>query len=325
MCLYKSISGRAALILLIGLTSLAVTPMSHAESKRAGTRKPVITKPKYDPTAAKVKFFEAIEDRSLNTKFVPQGSSGGFILVTNTTEESVTVELPDAFVAVQVLKQVGGGLGGGGLGGGGLGGGGLGGGGGGGQQGGGQNQNAGGGFGGGGGGGGLGGGGGGLGGGGGGLGGGGQQGGGFFSIPPERTVRVPYVSACLNHGKPDPSPRLEYKLVPVEEYTQDEVLSELIRMVGSGKFDQHSAQAAIWNRTDDMGWQMLAEKSTRGILHVEYYFSSQNIQEGQRIAAFAEGIARENAMSEKQNPKDAASSRVPRQRSSQRSIPFHRD
>ena len=302
MCLYKLISGRAALILLIVLTSLAVTPKSHAESKRGGTRKPVITKPKYDPTAARVKFFEAIEDRRLKTKFVPQGSSEGFILVTNTTEESVTVELPDAFVAVQVLKQFGGGLGGGGLGGGGLGGGG--GQQGGGQQGGGQNQNAGGGFGGGGGGGG------GLGGGGGGLGGGGQQGGGFFSIPPERTVRVPYVSACLNHGKPDPSPRLEYKLVPVEEYTQDEVLSEMIRMVGSGRFDQHSAQAAIWNRTDDMGWRMLAEKSTRGILNVEYYFSSQNIHEGQRIAAFAEGIVRENAMSEKQDPKHAASSRV---------------
>ncbi len=256
----------------------------------------MITKPKFDPAAEKVKFFEAIDDGSLTTKFVPQGSSGGFLLVTNSTEESVTVELPDAFVAVPVLKQFGGGLGGGGLGGGGLGGGGLGGGGLGGQQGGGQNQNAGGGFGGGGGGG--------------GLGGGGQQGGGFFSIPPERTVRVPFVSACLNHGKPDPSPRLEYELMPVEDYTQDEVLSELIRMVGSGRFDQHSAQAAVWNRTDNMNWQMLAEKSTRGILNVEYYFSSQNIQEGQKIAALAEARIRENAMSGIQEPNEAASLRV---------------
>lgn len=297
MCFYKSICKRTVLILAVYCTSLTFTSILHADSKRSETRKPVITKPKFDPTAEKVKFFEAIENGILTTKFVPQGSSGGFILVSNTNDETVTVELPDAFVAVQVLKQFGGGLGGGGLGGGagGLGGGG-------GQQGGGQNQNAGGGFGGGGGGGGLGGGGGGL--------GGGQQGGGFFSIPPERTVRVPYVSACLNHGKPDPSPRLEYKLVPVEEYTQDEILSQLIRMVGSGKSDRHAAQAAVWNRTDNMGWQALAEKSTRGILSVEYYFSTQDIQEGQRIMALAEGRVREKTMSEEPEPKEAIGSRV---------------
>ncbi|MCA9008339.1 MAG: hypothetical protein KDB01_01265 [Planctomycetaceae bacterium] len=249
---------------------------AQAESKRHESRKPVITRPTFDPAATKVKFFEAIKDGTITTKFVPQGSSGGFILVTNTIEESVTVELPEAFVAVQVLKQFGGVPGGGG----GLGGGG-------GQQGGGQNQNAGGGF----------GGGGGLGGGPGG--GGSQQGGGFFSIPPERTVRVPYLSACLNHGKPDPSPRLDYKLVPVEEYTQDKVLSELIRMVGSGTINLHSAQAAIWNRTDNMDWQKLAEKSTRGILAVESYFSPQSIREARMIMTSAEDRIHKNAKSEK--------------------------
>ena len=178
----------------------------------------------------------------------------------------------------------------------------------GGGQGGGGNQNAGGGMGGGGmGGGGMGGGG--MGGG--GMGGGGQGGGGFFSIPPERTVRVPYVSACLNHGKPDPSARLEYKLVPVEEYTKDEVLAELIRMVGTGRVDQHSAQAAIWTRTDNMSWQKLAAKNVRGILSVEYYFSAQNIQEGQLLMATAEGNVREKSReTEKPESNETGSPRV---------------
>jgi hypothetical protein len=96
----------------------------------------------------------------------------------------------------------------------------------------------------------------------------------------------------------------------VEEYTQDEVLSELIRMVGSGKVDQHSAQAAVWNRTDNMDWQALADKSTRGILSVEYYFSAKNIQEGKRIMATAEGRVREKGESENAESKEAASSRV---------------
>ena len=127
------------------------------------------------------------------------------------------------------------------------------------------------------------------------MGGGGQGGGGFFSIPPERTVRVPYVSACLNHGKPDPSARLEYKLVPVDEYTQDEVLAELIRMVGTGRVNQHSAQAAIWTRTDNMSWQELAAKNHRGVRGVEYYFNQGNIAEAQLIVAAAEGNLREAA------------------------------
>jgi hypothetical protein len=295
MQLNPSILSRSLLFLGALASVLALSSDSAAGTKPSEARKPVITKPKFDPSAEKVEFFEGMDDGQLETRFVPKDANGGFLLVTNTTGEPVTVEFPEAFVAVQVLKQFGMMGGGGGLGGGG---GGLGGG----QQGGGQNQNAGGG---------LGGGQGGLGGGGLGAGGGGQQGGGFFSIPPERTVRVPYVSACLNHGKPDPSARLEYKLVPVEEYTKDEVLAELIRMVGTGRGNQHSAQAAIWTRTDNMSWQQLAAKNVRGILSVQYYFNAQNIQEGQMMMAAAEGIVREKSKeTEKSESNEAGSPRV---------------
>lgn len=306
MNLRHSILGRSLLILGALATIGTISSESPAGTKSSEARKPVITKPKFDPTAEKVAFFKGIEDGVLETKFVPKDANGGFILVTNATEEPITVELPDAFVAVQVLKQFGG-MGGGGMGMGGMGGGGMGGMGGGGMGGGG-NQNAGGGM------GGMGGGGmGGMGGGGmGGMGGGGMGGGNFFSIPPERTVRVPYVSACLNHGKPDPSARLDYKLVPVEEYTKDEVLAELIRMVGSGRVNQHSAQAAIWTRTDNMSWQELASKSVRGILSVEYYFNGQNIIEGQQLMAAAEGRVRQRAESgeKKQETSESTPGRV---------------
>ncbi len=224
----------------------AASGTSTAETKRRETRKPALTHPRFDPTAERVGLFEGMEDGRLESKVIANDATGGFVLVSNTSDQPVTVELPASFVIVQVLKQFGGGVGGLGGGGGGLGGGG----GQGGQQGGG-NQSAGGGMGGGQQGGGLGGGG--LGG-----GGGGQQGGGFFSIPPERSVKVPYVSACLNHGKPDPNSRVEYKLVRVEEYTEDVVLQELIRLVGTGRLNQHSAQAAIWTRTDNIvgsSWQ----------------------------------------------------------------------
>ncbi len=302
MNLRLSILGRSLLVLGILATAMVNSSVSEAGSKKSEARKPVITKPTFDPSAEQVEFFKGIDDGLIGTRYVPKDSSGGFILVTNKTENPVTVELPQAFVAVQVLKQMGGmgGMGGGGMGGGGMGGGGMGGG---------QSQSSGGGMGGGGmGGGGMGGGG--MGGG--GMGGGGQGGGGgFFSIPPERTVRVPYVSACLNHGRPDPSSRLEYKLIPVEEYTKDEVLGELIRMVGTGRVNQHSAQAAIWNRTDNMSWSALAEKNVRGILSVEYYFNQRNILEGQLMMAQAEGNIREKRLeADKAEPIEETNSRV---------------
>jgi len=276
----------------------SATAVSQAESKRSEARKPVLTHPKFDPTAERVGLFEGMEDGRLESKMVAKDSTGGFVIISNTSDQPLTVDLPEAFVGVQVLKQLGGlggGLGGGGFGGGGLGGG-LGG-----QQGG-QQQNVGGG---------LGGQQGGLGGG--GLGGGGLGGGGgnFFSIPPEKAVKVPYVSACLNHGKAEPNPRIEYKIVPVEEYTQDAVLTELIKMVGTGRIDQHSAQAAIWTRTDNMTWQQLAAKSSRAIGGgVNYYFNPTNIATAQVLMATAEGRVREAEGKTAVDPAEVASPRV---------------
>ncbi|MEO8272103.1 MAG: hypothetical protein ABI557_20505, partial [Aureliella sp.] len=117
-----------------------------------------------DPGRAQ-KLFDAMEKKLIEVKFVPVDSTWANVLITNQTQQEITLSLPARFGAVHVLAQFGGGLGGagggfgaggGGLGGGGLGGGGLGGGG----LGGGGGQGLGGGFGGGGlGGGGLGGGG----------------------------------------------------------------------------------------------------------------------------------------------------------------------
>ena len=302
----RCLSLRPAFIALTLLSiALATSESAQAGSNRRETRKPVLSNTKFDPTAERVELFKAMEDGLIETKVSAKDATGGVVFISNTSDKPLTVELPESFVAVQVLKQFGGGggLGGGGLGGGGLGGGGLGGGGGG--QGGGQNQQQGGGFGGGQGGGGLGGGGAG-----GGLGGGGQ-GGGFFSIPPERTVKVPYIGACLNHGKIDPNPRVEYKLVRVTEYTEDPVLAELIRMLGTGKINQHSAQAAIWTRTDNMSWQQLAEKGNRNFNGViEYYFTKQNIAAAQLLVATAEGNVKEAALANESATTETTQPRV---------------
>ncbi|MFN5622985.1 MAG: hypothetical protein ACK5DM_03500, partial [Planctomyces sp.] len=127
----------------------------------------------------------------------------------------------------------------------------------------------------------------------GGMGGGGMGGGGFFSIPAERTLKVPFVSACLNHGKAEPNPTAQYRMVRVSDYTQDPVLSELITMVGTGRVDQQSAQAAIWTRTDNMSWEQLSTKTVRGIHGFRRYFQPGQIAQGQQLVATAETRVRE--------------------------------
>jgi hypothetical protein len=152
---------------------------------------------------------------------------------------------------------------------------------------------------------------GGAGGGGGGMGGGGMGGGGmggmgggqgFFSIPPEKTIKVPFRSACLNHGKNEPNPHVEYRLVRTTEYTDDPVLAELIRMVGTGRMDQQSIQAAIWTRTDNLTFEQLANKQVRGIQGIRYYFRPEQIARGRQLMTAAEVQVKERGDQPEQRP-----------------------
>jgi len=267
---------------------LALQTMTFADSDRP------LVKTKFDPSAKQVEMFAAMEDGTIEVKLIPKDSTGGNLLITNKTKEPLTVNTPAGFAAVPISAQFGGGMGmGGGMGGMGGGMGGMGMGGGMGGMGGGGMQSMGGGM--GGGMGGMGGGMGGMGGGMGGMGGGmGGMGGGFFSIPAEKTLRVPFTSVCLNHGLNEPTPRAKYTIMPVDQYTRDPVLQSLIYMVGTGKLDQHSAQAATWHVTDGMSWQQLANKG-KGPVRVpgDNYFSVQNIQAAMQIAGTAQAHAAE--------------------------------
>lgn len=279
----------ACLALFAGLGLLCSASEAGSRPER---RSSPITKPKFIPSAERVELFQGMEDGQIETKVIAKGPFGGNLLITNKTDQPLTIDMPQAFATVHVLKQLGG-LGGGGLGGGGLGGGGLGGG----QQGGGGQQNQGGGAGGGGlGGGGLGGG---------GLGGGqqGGGGGGFFSVPPEKTVRLPYYSVCLEHGKKDPTPQATYKIVPLDDYTKDPVLKQLISMVATGRLPAQSAQAAVWTRTDNLTWQQIASKTKLDVVRGNLpYFQPNEVRAAQMLVAAAEGRARE---AEKNNPTPA--------------------
>ncbi len=246
-----------------------VAPGLSADSKKE-TKKKVGPAVKVDASLEHIDVFAGIEQGILDVKMIPNDAMGGNMLIENKGDKPLNVDFPAAFIGKQVLKQFGQ-QGGGGFGGGQQGGFG-------GQQGGqgGGQQQQGGGF------------GGGQQGGGGGFGGGGQQGGGggggFFSVPSDRIVRVAYRSVCLEHGKPEPTSRATYRIAKVEEFSDDPILEETLKMVASGQLDPQAGQAATWHIANKMSWQELAAKS---IPHIGRpatpYFSAETLTRAQSI------------------------------------------
>ena len=271
-------------ILKIAVPALvAIFCVSSALPAAARTRRVrAITKPKFDPNAKQVELFKGMKDGSLAARLILKNSREGNVLIENKTDQPLTVKLPDAFVGVQVLKQGGMGMGmnSGGGGGGQQGGGG---GGGGGQSSGGGAQ---------------------------GGGGGGQQGGGggggmgMFSIPPRKVVRLPYRGVCLEHGKREPTSRMYYALIPVEQYSKDASLHELLTLVARRQLPTPVAQAAAWNINSKMPWQSLAAKRrTRlGGGYQPPYFHLQHLIRARQVVAFS----RARGAQRQRNKKDKA-------------------
>ena len=185
-----------------------------------------------------VELFQAIKAGQISVRLIPQDSKRCTVMIENKTKQPLTVRLPSAFAGVPVLAQLdGGGVGFGGRGGGFDGG--YGGGYGGGQA--------------------FGGGWGGWG----GMGGMGGMGMGMWSIPPEKIATLKVPTVCLEFGKPDPRPQMQYEIKPIDEYTDNQVLHEVIRALASGVVPQRIAQLAAWHLANGLSWQELASQQYR--------------------------------------------------------------
>jgi hypothetical protein len=199
----------------------------------------------YNPAHDSVDLFEAMKDGRLEVRMIPKDVAGGNVLITNKTDQPLNIKLPDSFAGVHVLAQVGGGAAGG------------------------IGQGAGGAFGGGGGGGGGGGAGGGLGGG----------GGGMFNVAPEKIGKVPYVSVCLEHGKPDPKSTMRYEVRPLDSFTTNPKVREALALMGRGAISQRVAQIVAWHANNEMSWEVLAAKRIERLGGGSYpYFSAEEMR-----------------------------------------------
>ncbi len=249
----------------------SVQTVNEASSKKIVTS---IKKPKRaeEIPAVEVEMFAALDSGELQIDYLPQDATKAVLIFRNSTNKPMKIKLAETFGALPVLAQGFGGGGAGGFGGGGgLGGGGGGFGGGGGGQGGG---------------GGLGG----LGGGGGfGGQGGGGGGGGLFRVEVDKPRKLVATTVCLEQGKPDPNPRMKYRIVRLEEVNPSPEVAEVCRALGYGKLSQKTAQAAAWHLANDLSWDRLSTlpRVISKYTGVEYFFSASDIQSAMQVVAAA--------------------------------------
>lgn len=233
------------------------------------TAKQPIRKLKYDNRIPAVDLFDAIDNGLVETTVVAKSVNEASLFVTNKSDNAVSVKLPQAVVAVQVLKQFfpqgnnnnvglnqGGNRGQGGaaqpLGAG--------------PQGNNNNANN-------------------------GPGQNGQgngfnnnQGNNFFCVPSQKTIQVPLRTLCLAHGRPEPRAKMTYRLVKLEDYTGDRVLQETLKLFASGQTDAQSAQAAVWHLTDKMSWDDLRAKQIDRLgLDPVLYFDARQVDDAEKL------------------------------------------
>jgi len=117
--------------------------------------------------------------------------------------------------------------------------------------------------------------------------------GGAFNIPAGEQGKLSVSTFCLEHGKEDPVPQMEYKIIPLKEFNNDPAVEVLCRMLANDKIDTQVAQAAAWNIANGLNWMELLtmNRIERMDGSFERYFRQDQVIAAQQVAGLARGQA----------------------------------
>lgn len=97
---------------------------------------------------------------------------------------------------------------------------------------------------------------------------------GFMRIAPQKTRRLTATTVCLEYGKPDPHPRVAYRMIPLETFSKDARVIQLCQSLGQGTIDQPTAQAVAWHLANGLSWEKLAglnRMESRYLGNIKYF------------------------------------------------------
>jgi hypothetical protein len=85
-----------------------------------------------------------------------------------------------------------------------------------------------------------------------------------------------------------------YEIRPIEDFTSDTSVHEMLKLFAKGQIDQRSAQAAAWHLSNKMTWQELAAKQVIRATGKRYpWFSQQELQRAMGLVSAAQRLAKD--------------------------------
>ncbi|MDZ4687914.1 MAG: hypothetical protein SH850_22810 [Planctomycetaceae bacterium] len=121
---------------------------------------------------------------------------------------------------------------------------------------------------------------------------------GFATIPAGKSILLQMRTVCLHYGRPEPIAKMTYRLTPVEEFTSDPVLAELLENY-SPRTDQDAMQAAAWHVANGMSWDKLAKLPQSGLAATgARLFNRRDVNDAQSLVKLSTANARERTRSD---------------------------
>ena len=116
---------------------------------------------------------------------------------------------------------------------------------------------------------------------------------GSFVVQPGKQRAFRFATVCLEHGKPEPSPRMPYKLVALESFSADPRLPVVMAALAGGRVSQKAAQAAAWHIANGLSWERLAAEMIdhAGGCPDEPFFVPADLASAHALVAEAERVA----------------------------------
>jgi hypothetical protein len=105
-----------------------------------------------------------------------------------------------------------------------------------------------------------------------------------FNIAPEKVGKLKLTAVCLEHGKPNPGPRIKYQIEPIGSVTDKAGVAELCGMLGRGEVSQRTAQLAAWHLNNELSWEKLAGIRQKVTFGTRPTYTRQELQAAKKAA-----------------------------------------
>jgi hypothetical protein len=108
-------------------------------------------------------------------------------------------------------------------------------------------------------------------------------------LHPGKTRVFRFATVCLEHGKPEPSARMPYRMIALDTWSDEPRLAFVMECLASGVITQKVAQAAAWHIANGLSWERLAAETIDHIGGVpdEPFFAAAELEAARQVVQVA--------------------------------------